>query len=86
MLAEIGAGDIPQLLVFNKLDAIAPEQVPRQIADTVELHGVQVPRIFTSAQQGIGITELRAALSAAVTSHQASMPPAGDVPLPDPMD
>ena len=86
VLAEIGAGDIPQLLVFNKLDAIAPEQAPRQIVDTFELDGVQVPRIFTSAQQGIGITELRAALSAAVTSQQPAMPPARDAPLPDPTD
>jgi len=87
VLAEIGAGDIPQLLVFNKLDAIAPEQAPRQIADTFELDGLQVPRIFTSAQQGLGIAELRAALAAAVTSqHPAAMPPAGDTPLPDPTD
>ncbi|KQM75772.1 GTPase HflX [Xylophilus sp. Leaf220] len=87
VLAEIGAGDIPQLLVFNKLDAIAPEQAPRQIVDTFELDGLQVPRIFTSAQEGLGIAELRAALAAAVTSqHPAAMPPAGDTPLPDPTD
>ena len=86
VLAEIGAADIPQLLVFNKLDAIPPEQAPRQMIDTFEVDGVQVPRIFTSAQQGVGMTELRAALVAVVMSQQPAMPPADDVPLPDPAD
>ncbi|MFE8645153.1 GTPase HflX [Sphingomonas sp. NCPPB 2930] len=86
VLADIGAADIPQLLVFNKLDAIPPEQAPRQITDTFELDGVQVPRVFTSAQQGIGMPELRAALAAAVGSQHPAMPPADDVPLPDRAD
>ena len=86
VLAEIGAADIPQLLVFNKLDAIPPEQAPRQTTDTFEVDGVQVPRIFTSAQQGVGMAELRAALVAVVMSQQPAMPPADDVPLPDPAD
>ena len=82
VLAEIGASDIPQVLVFNKLDAIAPEQAPRQMVDSFEVDGVQVPRIFTSARQGIGLPELRAALSAAAASQQVAMPPAADAPLP----
>ncbi|MCS4509032.1 GTPase HflX [Xylophilus ampelinus] len=87
VLAEIGAADIAQLLVFNKLDAIPPEQAPRQTADTFEVDGLQIARVFTSAQQGVGMVELRAALSAAVAASQhVAMPPADGVPLPVPMD
>ncbi len=63
VLHEIGAGDVPQLLVFNKLDALESTQQPLQLHDEMEIDGVRVPRIFVSARSGIGIPALRAELA-----------------------
>jgi GTPase len=59
VLAEIGAADIPQLLVFNKVDALEPDRQPRQLMDHMELDGQPVPRIFVSAHEGTGLPRLR---------------------------
>ncbi len=64
VLAEIGASDVPQLLVFNKVDAIAPESRAAEVQDSYELDGVAVPRIFVSARSGEGLAPLRAQLAA----------------------
>ena len=71
VLAEIGAADIPQLLVFNKLDALPPERQPLSMEDSFEIDGVAVPRLFLSAQTGQGLAALRQLLAqrAKVTSH-----------------
>jgi GTPase len=69
VLQEIGAADIPQILVFNKLDAIASERYPVQLEDTFELDGLQTPRVFLSAQSGEGLEILRRQLSLTV-SHE----------------
>ncbi len=72
VLAEIGAGDIPQVLVFNKLDQLEDTQRPRALRDTIELAaGVRVPRVFISAQSGEGMPELRAILAEAVAAMPA---------------
>jgi GTP-binding protein HflX len=63
VLREIGAADIPQVLIFNKLDAMLPENLPLQMEDSFELDGVQTPRIFLSAQTGEGIAALRQQLA-----------------------
>lgn len=63
VLREIGAADIPQVLIFNKLDAIEPDNLPLQLVDSFELDGVQTPRIFLSAQTGEGIAALRQQLA-----------------------
>ena len=63
VLAEIGAADIPQVLVFNKLDAIPPEQRPSQMRDEYEIDGIQMPRIFLCASKGEGLGLLRQELS-----------------------
>lgn len=67
VLKEIGAADIPQLLIFNKIDALAEESQPRLTQDSFELDGVQTPRIFLSAKNGIGLQALREALARTVT-------------------
>ncbi len=59
VLAEIGASHIPQLLVFNKYDAMPPEARPKQLQDMYEMDGRKVPRIFVSARQGEGVAALR---------------------------
>ena len=63
VLREIGAGDVPQVLVFNKLDAMDANLLPRQLDDQMELDGVSVPRVFVSALTGAGLPELRALLA-----------------------
>ena len=69
VLHEIGAADVPQLLVFNKLDALADSQRPRALADSYELEGKPVGRLFVSAQSGEGLAGLREALSAQVQAR-----------------
>lgn len=59
VLQEIGAGDVPQILVFNKVDALPPDRQPLHASDTFEQDGVQVPRIFVSGRTGEGLPELR---------------------------
>ncbi len=63
VLREIGAADVPQLLVFNKLDMMDAERQPLQLQDTMEVDGQQVPRIFVSAQKGTGLSALRLQLA-----------------------
>ena len=59
VLIEIGASEVPQVLVFNKLDAIAVENKPFQLGDFYEVEGNSIPRFFISAQTGQGLNELR---------------------------
>ncbi|RGE42358.1 GTPase HflX [Comamonas testosteroni] len=63
VLGEIGADDVPQILVFNKLDAIEPERQPAVLQDEYELDGVPVPRVFVSARSGQGLAQLRQLLA-----------------------
>ena len=62
-LGEIGAGDVPQLLVFNKLDALDEAQRPVRMGDEMEIDGVRTPRLFISARSGEGLPALRAELA-----------------------
>ena len=72
VLAEIGAADLPQVLVFNKLDGLEPTQRPRLLRDTLEIEGgVRVPRLFMSARTGEGLPELREILAEAVAGTLA---------------
>lgn len=71
VLGEIGAAEVPQLLVFNKLDAIDEAQRPLQALDTYELAGRQVPRVFLSARSGEGLPVLRQQLAALALVHLA---------------
>jgi GTP-binding protein HflX len=63
VLAEIGADKVPQVLVFNKLDAMTDDKKPMQMQDTFSVDGVDTPRFFVSAQTGEGISALRDYLS-----------------------
>lgn len=66
VLGEIGAGAVPQLLVFNKMDALEAERRPHQMVDAFEVDGVSVPRVFVSARNGEGIAALRSQLASIV--------------------
>ena len=62
VLAEIGAAEVPQILVFNKLDQMDP--LPRDLQDWVERPGAAaVPRVFVSALRGTGLDALRALIA-----------------------
>ena len=73
VLAEIGAQEIPQVLVFNKLDALEIGRHPLQLQDSFEVDGVAVPRIFLSAQTGEGVAALRALLGQRVGQAAAAL-------------
>jgi len=69
VLGEIGAAHVPQILVFNKTDALENERKPAHLQDVYDLEGVQVPRIFVSARAGDGLQALRDALTQAAVAH-----------------
>jgi GTP-binding protein HflX len=66
VLQEIGASAVPQLLVFNKIDALEMERRPLHLVDRFEVDGVSIPRVFVSARSGEGLPELRTELAAIV--------------------
>jgi GTPase len=76
VLAEIGAQDIPQLLVFNKIDAMDPENYPLRMEDSFEIDGVQTPRVYVSARDNVGLALLRQRLA----SLSGPVPAQSDVP------
>jgi GTP-binding protein HflX len=86
VLEEIGAADIPQLLVYNKQDMLEESQRPRTPLDWIERQhekggSVRTPRVFVSALDGSGLDVLREQI---VQAMQA--PVAGQEPEHDPRD
>lgn len=81
VLSEIGAADVPQILVFNKLDAIEKNSLPLHLQDMFELRDAfegssrRVERVFVSAQTGEGLPLLRALLAGYATN-----PPGDEIP------
>ncbi|MBK9199272.1 MAG: GTPase HflX [Betaproteobacteria bacterium] len=71
VLREIGADGVPQVLVFNKVDALPSEQRPLQQVDHFDVDGISVPRVFVSARSGEGLSQLRTLLA---TRAQTAMP------------
>ena len=71
VLREIGADGVPQVLVFNKVDALPSEQRPLQQVDHFDVDGVSVPRVFVSARSGEGLSQLRTLLA---NRAQSAMP------------
>ena len=73
VLGEIGAGDIPQLLVFNKIDRIEGAQARRDAPEPGDgdagealpggTVGVGRERVWISARDGLGLDLLQEALS-----------------------
>lgn len=82
VLKDIGADQVPQILLFNKLDAMDSASVPNVLSGAMELEGQSVPRIFVSALTGEGLPELRALLASYVIAQKPgsdAMPP-GSLP------
>jgi GTP-binding protein HflX len=66
VLTEIGAADIPQILVFNKIDL---QDVPPSVQR--DDYG-KIARVFLSAKSGAGLDGLRLTLAEAKTARQAA--------------
>lgn len=75
VLHDIGADQIPQIVVFNKLDAMESATVPALLLDTMELDGQSVPRIFVSAHTGEGLPALRTLLAQHLAAHNPAAAP-----------
>jgi GTP-binding protein HflX len=72
VLAEIGAADVPQILVYNKQDLLADDQRPREPVDAVlrTAGGSEpTPRVFVSAIDGSGLAELRQLIATAMQAQ-----------------
>ena len=63
VLGEIGAADVPQWLIFNKLDALPESQRPAALAGSMEIEGRRLSRLFVSAGSGEGLPGLREQLA-----------------------
>ncbi|MFO0273214.1 MAG: GTPase HflX, partial [Betaproteobacteria bacterium] len=72
VLQEIGAGGVPQQLVFNKADLL--DAVP---AAAEGLHAT-IPRVFMSAATGQGIDALRTAIAQQVRLARSQASDAGE--------
>ena len=83
VLLEIGASDIPQILVFNKLDALPEERRPSLLVDHYEVGGQSLSRLFVSARSGEGLDDLRRALADRLLATREDMTPADALELPD---
>ena len=74
VLADIGAQDIPQVLVYNKLDRLEAGQQPRALRDLIGVDsGRPLPRVFVSAVEGTGLDVLRGMLSEAVAASRGTI-------------
>ena len=60
VLEEIGAGKLPQLLVFNKTDLLPPENRPQGIMRNAA--GMPVA-VYLSVKEGWGLEDLRLAMA-----------------------
>jgi GTP-binding protein HflX len=72
VLAEIGAADVPQILVYNKQDLLADDQRPREPVDAVRRTAggsEPTPRVFVSAIDGSGLAELRQLIATAMQAQ-----------------
>jgi GTP-binding protein HflX len=82
VLAEIGAGDIPQVWVCNKVDQLDESQQPREAADWILGEGGRrFRRVFVSARDGTGLDALRQAMADAALDRLNPTLPAPDADL-----
>jgi len=75
VLAEIGAGEVPQILVWNKIDAAGLEPGVER-----DEYG-RIRRVFVSARSGAGLAELRGAIAEAASPRPARKPSPESVSL-----
>ncbi|HZK58663.1 MAG TPA: GTPase HflX [Cryobacterium sp.] len=66
VIAEVGAREIPELVVFNKSDLVSED-------DRLVLRGLEPRAIFVSARSGEGVEELLAAIADRLPSPQIEL-------------
>ena len=72
VLEEIGAGGVPQILVYNKQDLLPDDRRPREIVDAMLRPNGSTeptPRVFVSALDGSGLAELRQLIATAMQAQ-----------------
>ena len=70
VLEDIGAGQVHQILVYNKYDLLEESRRSREPSDWIEVRpGVRHQRVFVSAATGQGLAELRQAIAQHAMSH-----------------
>ena len=84
VLQEIGAQDVPQLLVYNKCDLLQDSQQSREPMDWIAVDGgVRRQRVFVSARTGLGLAGLRSAIADVVRLRLNGQLAAPSFTLPD---
>jgi GTP-binding protein HflX len=81
VLGDIGASDVPQILVYNKCDLLEDSRQPREAVDWIEVHpGVRRQRVFVSSLSGQGLPLLRQAIAdhALLRLNSSATPPPAD--------
>jgi GTP-binding protein HflX len=76
VLKDIGAGDLPQVLVFNKIDRLGVDG--ETVAPRIDRPGEGRVRVWLSARDGLGLDQLRLALAEALELRHV----VGEVRLP----
>lgn len=66
VIGEVGARELPEIVVFNKSDLIAPD-------DRLVLRGLEPGAIFASARTGEGIDEVLAAIARLLPDHSVEV-------------
>ena len=70
VLKDIGADEVPQWLIFNKIDALPEERRPDFIQDQYLFDGLSIPRLFLSARSGLNLDSLRQRLLEHALKHE----------------
>ena len=78
VLHEIDADNVPQWLIFNKIDNLPPEKQPIELFDFYEVDGLALKRVFVSAQSGQGLSKLREMLAEEVLRTVSNPEPVSD--------
>jgi GTP-binding protein HflX len=73
VLQDIGAQDVPQWLIFNKIDALAPENQPQMLHDLYVHDGQAFNRMFLSAGTGFNLDGLRQRILQQAQAHADSL-------------
>ncbi|WP_157480382.1 GTPase HflX [Leifsonia sp. Root227] len=66
VIGEVGARELPEIVVFNKSDLITPD-------DRLVLRGLEPGAIFASARTGEGIDEILAAIARLLPDHSVEV-------------
>ncbi|HET7672768.1 MAG TPA: GTPase HflX [Burkholderiales bacterium] len=83
VLAEIGADEIPQILVWNKIDVVRDKSATAGLEPAAERDQYgRISRVFVSARTGAGLNDLRGAIAEFGAARSAERnPPKASISL-----